>query len=54
VWWFGHRDREVDVDLVLLNHHPLDHRADEVLPFLKGQRGQGPGDAAGKAFHAQL
>ncbi len=44
----------MNIHLALLDHHPLGDRADEALSFLERQRGQGGGDAAGKARRTQL
>ncbi len=44
----------MNVDLPLLDHHLLDDRADETLPFCKRQRGQRGGDGAGEVRHTPL
>jgi hypothetical protein len=50
--WDG--DREVDVHVSLLDHHPLDDQADEPLPGLEGQRGQRATDAAREGLETRL
>ena len=43
----------MNVDLALLEHHPVDDRADETLPVREGEGGQCGSDAAGEARHTQ-
>lgn len=54
MWGVRHGDHEVDVDLPLFHHHPLDHRSDEALAVLEGQRGERSTDAASKVLKAHL